>query len=216
MAITDFETDPESQATRPRRRRRKPAEARAEILQAARELLAELPAHEVTVIAIMARTTLSRKSFYVYFQDRADLLAALVGPMRRDADATLERWRESTEIAVAGRAALRSAAELYRTHGPVLRALAEASDRDRDAARVWKGVTNPVIEVAALKIAQATAAGHSHGLEPEPIARALVTMNIHYLLDELADNPDGDIDATVATLVTIWERTLYASKLSEA
>jgi len=192
-----------------KRRRRSPEEARGEILGAATELLRELPAHEVTVIAIMARTTLSRKSFYVYFRDRADLLASLVAPLRVEADASLKRWSEATDSVPAGRAALHSAALLYREHGVILRALAEASQRDPEATRVWREVIEPVVTVATQTIANATAAGESRGLDPEPTARALVSMNVHYMLDELVGNPAADVEATVATIVSIWERTIY-------
>jgi AcrR family transcriptional regulator len=44
--------------------------------------ITERPIHEVTVLAIMERTTLSRKSFYVYFRDRSELILALVRPLR--------------------------------------------------------------------------------------------------------------------------------------
>jgi AcrR family transcriptional regulator len=191
------------------RRRRTRAQARAEICDAARELLEERPSHEVTVKAIMARTTLSRKAFYVYFKDRADLLTSLVAPLRADADATLEGWRRATDIVGAGRAALRGAALSYREHGTILRALAQASDEDAEAARVWRSITDPVVEVAALKIEQATARGESHGLDPLPTARALVAMNVRCFLDQLAGHPDADIDVLLATLMTIWERTIY-------
>jgi AcrR family transcriptional regulator len=191
------------------RRRRTPAQARAEILDAARALLAERPSREVTVAAIMERTTLSRKSFYVYFRDRGDLFAGLVEPLRAEADETLARWRESTDIVAAGRAALRSAALLYARHGTILNALASAAGSDEEAARVWRGVVGSVVDVAEQKIAEATAAGESNGLDPARSARALVTMNVHYFLEELVRNPGGDVDAAVATLTRIWERAIY-------
>ncbi len=207
MAINKSETPPGEQ--RPKRRRRTPAQARREILDAGAALLAEVPSTQVTVIAIMARTTLSRKSFYVYFRDRADMLANLVAPLRTDADATLERWRAAAGSAQAGRDALRSAAQLYHEHGTILRALAQASDNDAEAARIWQQTIDPVIAVAASAIADATRSGQSHGLDPEPTARALVTMNIHCFLEQLAGKPHADVNATVATLTTIWERTIY-------
>jgi AcrR family transcriptional regulator len=208
VAITAGDGHSSVPADRPRRRRT-PAQARAEILVAARELLEERPSQEVTVVAIMERTTLSRKSFYVYFRDRGDLFASLVEPLRVDADETLLRWREATDIVTAGRVALRSAALLYARHGTILRALARASDSDQEAARVWREVVGSVIDVATQKIAEATALGDSKGLDPQRVARALVTMNVHYLLEELVGRPDPDIDAAVATLSTIWERTIY-------
>jgi AcrR family transcriptional regulator len=209
MAIRDGDGRSVAPAARRPRRRRTPAQARAEILDAARGLLEERPSQEVTVVAIMERTTLSRKSFYVYFRDRGELFASLVEPLRVDADETLARWREATDIVTAGRIALRSAALLYARHGTILRALARASDSDEEAARVWDEVVGSVIDVAAQKIAEATASGDSHGLDPEPVARALVTMNVHYFLNQLVGKPDPDVDAAVATLTGIWERTIY-------
>jgi AcrR family transcriptional regulator len=192
-----------------KRRRRRPEEARREILDAAEALLAERPAVEVTVQAIMARTTLSRKSFYVYFRDRADLFANLLMPLRADADAALARWRSAIENVEAGRAALRSAAILYQQHGPLLRALAQAATHDPEIARVWQAAIDQVVTVAEEQIEATNRTGSHPPLEVEPTARALVTMNVHYLLDQLAGDPDADAGATVRTLSTIWERTIY-------
>jgi AcrR family transcriptional regulator len=168
-------------------------------------LLAERPSGDVTVLAIMDRTTLSRKSFYVYFRDRADLLAALVGPLRADADRLLARWRESTDAIGAGRAALHGAALAYRQHGAVLRALAVASEQDPEAAAVWRGFIEPVVEVGAQKIRAAAPTG----LDPEATARALVTMNVHSLLTLRPDASGTEVDRLVETLSTIWERTIF-------
>src|SRR5918999_3317630 len=88
------------------RRRRRPEEAEREILDAARALLAERPAHEVTVGAIMAATTLSRKAFYVYFRDRFELLTRLVDPLRAERDAIVAELLGREDPAAGGRAAL--------------------------------------------------------------------------------------------------------------
>jgi AcrR family transcriptional regulator len=157
----------------------------------------------------MARTTLSRKSFYVYFPDRAALFASLLMPLRAEADAALTRWRSEIENVEAGREALRSAAILYQRHGPLLRALAQAATHDPEIARVWQATVDQVVTVAEEQI-EATNRTAAHApLEVGPTARALVTMNVHYLLDELAGNPDADTSATARTLATIWERAIY-------
>jgi AcrR family transcriptional regulator len=132
----------------PTRRRRTPQAARQEILDAASALLAERPAHEVTVLAIMQRTTLSRKSFYVYFRDRSELILTLVRPLRREADAALATWRAAPDAVPAGRAALRAAAELYRSHGAVLRAVFWSSVEDPDLEAVRADLTAPIVEIA--------------------------------------------------------------------
>jgi TetR/AcrR family transcriptional regulator, ethionamide resistance regulator len=192
-----------------RRRRRTPDEARQEILGATASLLAERASQEVTVSAIMGRTTLSRKAFYVYFRNRADVLAALLTPLREETDLAIRAWREADDIVEAGRAALRSAAWLYHRHGPTLRALAAASAQDPEAAHVWQSFIEPLVIVAAEKIAQAAEAGGGAGLDPEPTARALVCLNVHYLLERLADAPVTEIEPAVETLIAIWERTIF-------
>jgi hypothetical protein len=123
--------------------------------------------------------------------------------------AALERWRTAIDSVEAGREALRSAAILYQQHGPLLRALAHASNQDRDLARVWHGAIDQVVSVAEQQIEATNRTGRYPPLEVGPTARALVTMNVHYLLGQPAGNPDGDADAAVKTLATIWERTIY-------
>jgi AcrR family transcriptional regulator len=199
-------------ADKPQRRRRTPEEAETEILEAARALLAERPAHEVTVGAIMAKTTLSRKSFYVYFRDRYELLTRLVEPLRAERDAIVaELWREGVDMAAGGRAALLALARLYAAHGPLLRALAEASSQDREAKRAWSEFLEPVITGHAEKIREEVEQGRISGVDPEPTARALIGMNLQYFFDELVDNPRPDIESAADTLLTIWMRTLYGA-----
>jgi AcrR family transcriptional regulator len=195
-----------------KRRRRRPEEAEREILDAARALLAKRPSHEVTVGAIMSETTLSRKSFYVYFRDRYELLTRLVEPLGAERDAIVaELWREGADMAAGGRAALLALAGLYERHGPLLRALAEASSQDREAKRAWREFLEPVIAGHAEKIREEIAQGRIVGIDPEPTARALIGMNLQYFFDQLVDNPRPDLEATADTLLKIWLRTLYGT-----
>jgi AcrR family transcriptional regulator len=187
-----------------RRRRRAPEDARQEILDAARRLIAERPLHEVTVMAIMERTTLSRKSFYVYFRDRSELITALVRPLRAGADAALAHWTGAADPVAAGRAALRAAAGMYREHGTILRALFWASAGDPELAAARHDLTEPVIDTAVRAISPIAA-------DPDPqrlraTVRPLVTMNVHSLLAMPSDATDTDLDELVDTLASIWER----------
>jgi AcrR family transcriptional regulator len=193
-----------SSAGSERRRRRSPEDARQEILDAARRLIAERPLHEVTVMAIMERTTLSRKSFYVYFRDRSELIIALVRPLRAGADAALAHWAGAADPVAAGRAALRAAAGLYREHGTILRALFWASADDPELAAARHDLTEPVIDTAVRAISPIAA-------DPDPerlraTIRPLVTMNVHSLLALPSDATDAELDEFVDTLASIWER----------
>ena len=200
-----------------KRSRRSPEEAEEEILAAARGLLAERPASEVTVGAIMEATTLSRKSFYVYFENRYDLLRRLVEPLAAERDAIIAPLLEpGVDMATGAREALVRLAELYATHGALLRALAEASSADEEARRAWRGFMDPVIDAHSAKIADEIERGRIRGLDPEPAARALIGMNLQYFFDELVDAPEPDVEAAAETLLVLWQRALYYRPRSSA
>jgi AcrR family transcriptional regulator len=197
---------------RPRRRRRRREEAEREILTAAEALLRERPSHEVTVMAVMERTTLSRKSFYVYFRDRHDLIARLVAPLRAELDARIAEARAAHESPRdQARAMFLEGAHVYIEHGALLRALRESSGQDDDAERVWSEFTDQPVTDSAEFIRAETKAGRSRGLDADATARALITMNQACFFDQLIDNPSADPRPLVETLVEVWVRTIYGS-----
>ena len=196
----------------PRRRRRHPRDAEQEILRAADEMLRELPFHELTVDALMQRTTLSRKSFYVYFGDRYELLRKLVGPLRSKLDeANASFLRGSGDLVADGRATMLGVARVYRKHGRLIRALSEAAAYDERVAALWLQFKEPVIAGFAEKLAAEARAGRAAEFDFEPTARALLGMNLYSLFDQVVDDPDVDLDHLVETLVSIWARVILPS-----
>jgi AcrR family transcriptional regulator len=161
-------------------------------------------------MAIMERTTLSRKSFYVYFRDRHELIARLVAPLRAELDARIEEARaQHPAYRDQARATFNQVARLYTEHGELLRALRESSGHDADAERVWREFTGAPIAAFADFIRAETEAGRSQGLDPERTARALVTMNLGCFFEQLIGNSRPDAKRLVDTLVEVWVRTLY-------
>lgn len=197
------------------RRRRRPEEAEQEILQAADALFRERPAHDVTVMAVMKRTTLSRKSFYVYFRDRHELITRLVAPLRAELDARFTELRaQHASMRDWARASFLEVARVYGEHGPLLRALRESSGHDEDAERVWREFTDPPTAETAALIRAETKAGRSRGLDGDATARALITMNLGCFFEQLIGKPSADPKPLVDTLVEIWERTIYGAPQS--
>jgi TetR/AcrR family transcriptional regulator, ethionamide resistance regulator len=197
-------------AERPRRRRRRPEEAEREILDAAEQLLRERPSHDVTVMAVMERTTLSRKSFYVYFRDRHDLIARLVAPLRAEIDTHAAEAREAHDnVRDWTRAVFLDVARVYRQHGELLRALRESSGQDEDAERAWREFTDPPIAEMEALIRAEVKAGRAEGLDPKRTARALITMNLGCFFEQLIGKPRAKPEPLVDTLVEIWMRTIY-------
>jgi TetR/AcrR family transcriptional regulator, ethionamide resistance regulator len=195
-------------ATGNRPRRRRPRnEAEREILDAAAALLAEAPFEDLTVSGVMARTTLSRKSFYVYFADRYDLLTRMVQPLRARGDAVMGRWSVGAP-GDRGRPTIRGIAELYAEHGLVLRALADAARRHPEARRVWREFTEPVIALIAARLREDPAVAP---VDVDATVRVLVGMNLAAFFDQLVgqDPSPEQIDALVDTLNTVWRRTFW-------
>src|SRR5258707_6069433 len=75
-----------------RRRRRRPEDAQSEILAAAEAFLRVHPFNAMTVDDLMARTGLSRPSFYEYFNDRHDLVIKLVEKLGSKTFPVTDEW----------------------------------------------------------------------------------------------------------------------------
>jgi AcrR family transcriptional regulator len=194
-----------------KRRRRSREEAEREILEAAATLLRERPLHAVSVSAIMEATTLSRKSFYVYFRDRYELLARLFAPLRRELDEAnaLYLAEPTGDLATDTRASLEAVTRFFAgSNGPLVRALHEASAYDEEAARVWREFNEPVIAAFVAQARRHIAAGRlPQGLDVEPTVRALVGMNLYCFFDQVVGNPAPPVDSIVTSLLTVWART---------
>ena len=195
-------------ATGERRRRRSPEEAEREILDAGERLLKRCALHELTVRAVMAETTLSRNSFYVYFRDRYDLIGRLVGRLRMNVNATMAQFTSDEDPAWAGRQALYAAAQMYMEHGRTLRALQQAAKSDPGAARAWEEFTRPAEDGVLARVKEEIEKGRAGDPDPEQLVRTLFTMTRASFF-ELADEKDPDIDRLVDALHRIWRRALF-------
>src|SRR5919199_1323567 len=199
------------QPAKPKRRRRAREEAEREILDAAAKLLRERPLHEVSVSAIMGETTLSRKSFYVYFRDRYELLTRLFEPVRRELDQAnaLFLTRPTGDLATDTRASLLAVTTFFAGRdGALVRALHEASAYDDEAARVWHEFNEPVVAaLTAFNRREVEAGTFPGGIDVERTVRALVGMNLFCFFDQVVGKPTADVEAIADTLFRVWART---------
>lgn len=203
--------DPRRATTRLRRR---PEDAKHEILEAAGSLLRERSFHEVSVDALMRRTTLSRNSFYFYFRDRYELLASLVDPLGQKFDEAHAVFLNGTgDLLTDGREALVRVARIFAEDGALISALREASAYDPEARSSWQAINEPqlLIDGFAGKIREEIDAGRIIDLDAQETARALLGMNIHYFLHNVVGRPDIDVDHLTDVLLRIWSRTLLLS-----
>jgi AcrR family transcriptional regulator len=196
----------------PKRRRRSPESAEREILGAAEVFLRERPFRDLTVDEVMARTTLSRPSFYVYFRDRHHLMVRLVEGIGAQLFEVANRWLEGTgEPAADVRAGVGGVAAVYAEHGLVLAAIAEAAERDHEVEATYRGLIERFVDATSERIADEISTGRIAPMDAREIARALVWMNERYLKESLGRLPQSPLETVVETLWTVWMRTLYGT-----
>ena len=195
-----------------RRRRRTPEVAEREIIAAAEALLRERPFRELTVDEVMRRTDLSRPSFYVYFRDRHHLVLRVVEHLGAELFAMSDPWLRGTgEGPQLARDALEGVVEVYASHGPVMRALADAAADDPGVEQAYTAIVQAFVDATARHIEDEIAAGRVLPLDAAETARALVWMLERYLNLSFGYEPATPRDAVAETLITIWTRVLYGT-----
>ena len=154
-----------SSSLQPKRRRRSPESAEREILDAAESFLRERPFRDLTVDEVMARTTLSRPSFYVYFRDRHHLAVRLVEGIGEALFEMSNRWLEGDRRPARGRprVAARASPTVYDEHGLVLHAIADAAGHDPEVERIYYGLIERFVAATTTRIEADLAAGRVAG-----------------------------------------------------
>ena len=199
-------------ADKNRRRRRKPEDAELEILDAAEDFLREFPYRKMTVDDIMARTGLSRPSFYEYFRDRSHLVIKLSERMDARNRALSSRWFTGSNPVEDLRHSTRELVDMYVTNGHLLRALLDAAHNDEAVEANYREKFDTVIASTAQRISEFIARGitKAEGINPTEVAAALLWMNERYMIEKLGrPNHGADPELVTDTLVAIWERVLH-------
>ena len=204
--------------TKPRRIRRRPHDARREILDAAEVLLAERPFLELSVDDLMARTSMTRSAFYHYFRSLDEVAIALMRRVQGEMMEATAPWLRvdyEGDPAVALEQGIRASAEVFARHGLVLSAIHEASFRYEAVQREWRnGVLEDWIGAVAAQLRAQRERGLTRVADAEEIARALLLMNTAVLVERLGKQPPDQPDAVADTLAEIWIGALFPESLA--
>jgi TetR/AcrR family transcriptional regulator, ethionamide resistance regulator len=194
-----------------KRRRRTPEEAEREILDAAEAFLRSRPFRDLTIDEVMDGTGLSRPSFYVYFRDRHHLALKLIEEIGSEVFATAVDWLEGDgDDPAVLRQAIRGTASVFEVHGPVLRAIADASTEDAEVEVAYLSLVQGFVEAATQRIERDVAAGRSSVADCRRTAAALVWMNERLLSELLGREPADDPEAVAEALYDIWRAAIYS------
>jgi len=114
--------------------------SRAALLDATRELISEGGFDALTMAAVAERAGVSRRSVYLHFATRADLVTALFSRLgeTEDIGASLQRVWDSPDPVIALAEWGRHLARIHPKILPVMQAAERARHVDADAADLWQ------------------------------------------------------------------------------
>lgn len=197
---------------KPKRRRRRPDEAEAEILEATERFLSKRPFRELNVMELMDETGMKRSSFYHYFNDRHELIVRLVDKLAQGLAPLNELWGVGGADPVQDlRIGYEGIGRFWVEHGPVLRAIADAARQDALVEKAHRGLLDRFTRSSAERIRADIERGLIAPLNPEATAEALIIMSEAVLNDKLGSGDNRDWEPVVDILTTIWQRTLYGA-----
>jgi AcrR family transcriptional regulator len=186
-------------------------QSRAKIIEAATELIRHRAYAELTVDEVMREAGANRTIFYRHFDDLADLL-------RQAGREAFERLYEAEEdfraAHVAGdadvvRSAIGPAVAVYREHGPLLRAIAEAAATGDEQMAAGQAAMLERFDALVLGVLRKTPRlGDRPTRDVVEIARALNLMNVNYLLDAFGREPRVSAAEATRALTEIWSAVI--------
>ena len=200
-----------SKSLKKTRRRLRPEQAENEIIEAAERFLRTHPFRALQVADLMDATRLGRPSFYHYFKDRHDLIVRLVKRLGDEISKMNEVWFLSGSDPIADlHTGYERIGQFWTTHGPVLRAIADAATHDPDVERAHRALVKRFISGSAARIRLDIERGLIAPLDADATAEALIMMS-EQVLNEKLGRGSADWRPVVDTLATIWQRTLYGA-----
>jgi AcrR family transcriptional regulator len=192
--------------------RRSRQQIRDRIVAAATELVRRTPYANLTVDEVMREAGFGRTIFYRHFDDLADLLLSAAHEAFED---LYNAQRAFSEERIGGgpdavRMAIEPAVAVYQRHGPLLRAITEASAGDEHIAADQQAVRRRFDELAeeALRAVPNLADGALADLAET--AHALNLMNESYLLETFGREPRATAEIALQTLAEIWVGVIHA------
>jgi len=194
------------------RKQQRREELGQKLLAATERLMGEgLAFTELSVDRLASEAGISRATFYVYFEDKSQLLRGLAQQVFAELTDAARGWwdvADRGEVADLERSINKIIAR-YREHQLVLHAVIEMSAYDADVAEVYRGIFDGIVEAVAGIIERGQADGMMSGLPSRETAAALTWMVERTCHQTLRfSSPDGDAELTRAMTEIIW-RTLY-------
>lgn len=181
------------------------------ILDATEALLADRAFRDLSIEEVMARAGLTRTAFYRYFPDLEAVLIRKLLAIRGELGEAADLWLRVDADPRAGLLpAATGLAQIFRRHGRLLLALADASAGSPDIEEAWHAAIQSFVAPVRERIESLCRDGLCVLDNPAQTAVALVWMNERYLLETFGRGQGVSISVAARTVASIWHRTLFA------
>lgn len=180
------------------------------ILDATEALLDTGSFHALTVEDVMRAAGLTRTAFYRYFPDLESVLLRRMTELHAELSQAADIFLNlDARVEGAILAANTGLAEIYREHGRILLAFAEAAGRGPEIEEAWHRTIDSFVAPVVARLEDFQAKGMVDLADTEETARALVWMNERYLLETFGRHRQVEVDVAARVLSRIWHRVLF-------
>jgi AcrR family transcriptional regulator len=202
-----------TESTRARRR----AEIEQQLLAATERLMADGFAFtELSVDRLASTAGISRATFYIYFEDKRQLLLKLTRQVFDELSRAARLWWDVSERRDpdAARRAIREIIAAYRRHQAVITAANELASYDSVVAETYRNILGGIGADGAVALDRAIAAGVAAPVRSLETATALTWM-VERTCHQLVRYAPPHLDDQIAEALTeiVW-RTWYLEPLS--
>jgi len=192
-------------------------QSRERIVAAAEDLVRHTSYGELSVDEVMREAGFGRTIFYRHFDDLADLL------MRAGREAIGELYDAHRALAEARlgdgpevvRQVIEPAVAVFERHGPLLRAIREASASDEQVAAGQEAMRAQFDELLAAALREMPNLADHPPADLAETARALNFLNTSYLLDVFGREPRVSAETAAQTLTEIWVATIHRAPTTQ-
>jgi AcrR family transcriptional regulator len=167
---------------------------------------------ELSVERLVTEAGISRATFYVYFEDKGDLLQALTEDfIQRIIEAATIWWELPADATKSDlRAAMRAIFDAYLPHKVVMSAVVEVASYDAGLSDLFGRLLERTINEVAGHIATGQKQGFVHkGLDPQRTAAWLTWMAERGLYQLVAPANAAAVERLLTALTDITWNTLY-------